>query len=206
MATNMAIMRFPRWCVLFVDLDGTIRFSQAGTPWCNFPEDVRIYPEASERLLWFREAGWRIIGVSNQAGPVMGQCEYEGVQQAITKTVYEVGAFGDPQKRIMLDVLACFHHPDDGCTCRKPRPGMIHMGIQNLMRTEAKGKGIVRPEDCLVVGDREEDKGLAAAVGMVFMEASDWRSLTKEQLAPWLEYPDKVNRREDYVAAGLVKA
>lgn len=46
--------------------------------------------------------------------------------------------------------------PDDGCACRKPRPGLLLAAARRLE---------VAPEACVVVGDRGSDMAAAAAVG-----------------------------------------
>ena len=50
----------------------------------------------------------------------------------------------------------CPHAPDDGCTCRKPEPGLI--------RRAADALGVA-PERCAVVGDIGSDVEAARAAG-----------------------------------------
>jgi D-glycero-D-manno-heptose 1,7-bisphosphate phosphatase len=54
----------------------------------------------------------------------------------------------------------CPHGPEDGCDCRKPRPGML----KNI----AKDFG-VPPRDVISVGDSLRDFQAAQAVGMQFV-------------------------------------
>jgi len=53
-------------------------------------------------------------------------------------------------------IFVCPHGPDDGCDCRKPRPGLIHQAATRLG---------FEPRAAVVVGDKMVDVELAHAVG-----------------------------------------
>jgi len=53
-------------------------------------------------------------------------------------------------------VQVCPHGPDDGCTCRKPAPGMVKAACTELD---------VDPARCVVVGDIGADVEAAVAAG-----------------------------------------
>ena len=55
-------------------------------------------------------------------------------------------------------VQICPHGPDDGCTCRKPAPGMVKAACAELD---------VDPARCVVIGDIGADVGAAEAAGAV---------------------------------------
>ncbi len=50
----------------------------------------------------------------------------------------------------------CPHGPEDGCACRKPRPGMVIAAARSIG---------VRAEECVVVGDIGADAEAAHAAG-----------------------------------------
>jgi D-glycero-D-manno-heptose 1,7-bisphosphate phosphatase len=52
--------------------------------------------------------------------------------------------------------VVCPHHPDDGCLCRKPQPGLLREAARVLR---------VDPARCAVVGDIGADIEAAHAVG-----------------------------------------
>jgi histidinol-phosphate phosphatase family protein len=52
--------------------------------------------------------------------------------------------------------LTCPHAPEEGCSCRKPAPGLVLRAAASLG---------VRPADCVVVGDIGADVRAAAAAG-----------------------------------------
>ncbi|MEU7599308.1 HAD hydrolase-like protein [Streptomyces sp. NPDC039022] len=53
-------------------------------------------------------------------------------------------------------MLYCPHSPDTGCSCRKPRPGLLHAALTRM--------GAV-PDETVLVGDHESDLLAAEAVG-----------------------------------------
>jgi histidinol phosphatase-like enzyme len=55
-------------------------------------------------------------------------------------------------------VQVCPHGPDDGCTCRKPAPGMVKAACAQLD---------VDPARCVVIGDIGADVEAATAAGAV---------------------------------------
>ncbi|MGL4648387.1 MAG: HAD-IIIA family hydrolase, partial [Caldilineaceae bacterium] len=53
-------------------------------------------------------------------------------------------------------VLCCPHHPDEGCPCRKPQPGLLHQAAAHF--------GLELAE-CVFVGDSLSDLQAANAAG-----------------------------------------
>jgi D-glycero-D-manno-heptose 1,7-bisphosphate phosphatase len=70
-------------------------------------------------------------------------------------------------------VFTCPHHPDAGCFCRKPLPGLLHRAVTWVQTYER-----VEPirEACVMVGDRPEDQEAAFHAGVRFIDAATWRS------------------------------
>jgi histidinol-phosphate phosphatase family protein len=106
---------------------------------------VRGAREAVRRL---RDAGLRVAVISNQSGVARGLIG-EGDVRAVNARVDElVGPFDA--------FLVCPHGPDDGCTCRKPRPGLVH---------DAAARLGVDAQRCVVIGDIGADVAAARAAG-----------------------------------------
>ena len=165
--------------VLFLDLDGTVRhgFDELGR-FVNGPDDVVIFDGVPEKLLAYRDAGWRIIGVSNQGGIALGHLSLKDCTHAMLRTQMRTnGAFDK--------IVWCQHHPSAAdpemsrCWCRKPRPGMLIEGALHLAEESEKRFGraeIYPPHMALMVGDRQEDRGAAEAANVDFVDALWWRT------------------------------
>lgn len=159
--------------VLYLDLDGTVRkgFDELGR-FVNNANDVELFPRMPERLLGYKQRGYRIVGVSNQGGISTGQVTMENVRAAVMRT-QELSH--DAFDRILI----CQHHPDAfdpeyrNCFCRKPKMGMLVMACEALFAQHPDE--IYPPHLALMVGDRDEDRKCAESAGVAFKWAKDWR-------------------------------
>jgi len=141
--------RAPSWpppvrAVLF-DRDGTL---VEDVPYNGDPDAVRPVEGAAATVRRLRRAGIRVGVVSNQSGIARGLLTHDDVEAVNARVDALVGPFDTWQ--------CCPHGPDDGCGCRKPRPGLVHAAARALG---------VRPEECLVVGDIGSDVLAARAAG-----------------------------------------
>jgi D-glycero-D-manno-heptose 1,7-bisphosphate phosphatase len=130
--------------VLF-DRDGTL---VVDVPYNGDPAKVAPVPGARAALELLRAAGIPTGVVTNQSGIARGLITADQAD-AVNRRVDELlGPFAVWQ--------VCPHGPDDGCGCRKPRPGMV------LAAAERLG---VHPGRMAVVGDIGADVEAAAAAG-----------------------------------------
>ena len=130
--------------VLF-DRDGTL---VVDVPYNGDPELVEPMPGAREVVAALRDAGVLVGVVTNQSGIARGLITREQADAVNSRIDDELGPFDDWR--------VCPHGPDDGCRCRKPRPGMV------LDAADAMG---VSSRDVAVVGDIGADVEAAAAAG-----------------------------------------
>jgi HAD superfamily hydrolase (TIGR01662 family) len=150
--------------VLF-DRDGTLVHD---FPYNGDPAWVRPVDGAKEALDRLRARGVRIGVVSNQSGVARGLITRDQVDACMDRLAELLGPFDTVQ--------VCPHGPDDGCTCRKPAPGMVKAACAELD---------VHPARCVVIGDIGADVEAAAAAG-----------------ALGILVPTPVTRREEVAAAG----
>ncbi|MYR41094.1 HAD family hydrolase [Streptomyces sp. SID5910] len=130
--------------VLF-DRDGTLVHD---VPYNGDPARVRPVDGAREAVALLRAHGIRVGVVTNQSGIARGLVTDADVRRVNRRVDELIGPF---------DVWAvCPHGPDDGCPCRKPRPGMVQW---------AAGRLGTAPADCVVVGDIGADVEAAARAG-----------------------------------------
>jgi HAD superfamily hydrolase (TIGR01662 family) len=161
--------RVPRWrglpdLVLF-DRDGTLVHD---FPYNGDPDWVRPVDGAKEALDRLRAHGVRVGVVSNQSGVARGLITRHQVDACMDRLAELLGPFDTVQ--------VCPHGPDDGCTCRKPAPGMVKAACAELD---------VDPARCVVIGDIGADVEAAEAAGAV-----------------GIMVPTPVTRRAEVAAAG----
>jgi D-glycero-D-manno-heptose 1,7-bisphosphate phosphatase len=134
---------------LFLDRDGTVIVH---IPYLADAEDVALLPGAGEALARFTAADYLLVLITNQSG--VGRGYFSETQLAAQhERLRELLA---PYAVAFAALHYCPHRPDDGCTCRKPLPGMI--------QTAASELGINCGESWMV-GDRESDIGAGVAAG-----------------------------------------
>lgn len=148
--------------VLYLDLDGTVRNEI----------DQLVYPEALDKMREYQRAGFAIALLTNQGGIATGDVTLDEVTRGIIQTHKACGGIFDA-------ICVCRHSPDvedpeiANCLCRKPKIGMV---IQAQQMIERKFNCICPPHLALFVGDRAEDEQCAAAAGIDFQWARDWRN------------------------------
>lgn len=130
--------------VLF-DRDGTL---VVDVPYNTDPALVQPMPGAVAAVRALRAAGLPLGVVSNQSGIARGLITPAQLDAVHARVDEIFGAFDTWQ--------FCPHGPEDGCPCRKPRPGLV------LAAAEALGVAVT---DVVVVGDIGADVGAAAAAG-----------------------------------------
>lgn len=134
----------PPRAVLF-DRDGTL---VEDVPYNGDPARVRLMPTARAAVEAARAAGVPVGVVSNQSGVARGLLTHHQVDAVRRRVDALLGPFA---------VWAvCPHGPDDGCACRKPRPGLVLAACERLG---------VPPGRAVVIGDIGADVAAARAAG-----------------------------------------
>ena len=110
---------------VFCDRDGTIN---RDVPYCSSPKEFKLLPGAGEAIARLNKAGLAVVVITNQSGVGRGYFT-EGVLQLIHQKMQEDLAC---HKARVDAVYYCPHHPDDGCSCRKPKPGLIFQAAKEL--------------------------------------------------------------------------
>lgn len=141
-------MSAPR-CVL-LDRDGVLNVDHpTGT---GSLDQLAMLPGAVAAVARFTAAGWRVLVVTNQSAVGRGTldpAELERINAAIEAAVVAAGGRIDGW-------YVCPHHPDDGCACRKPAPGLLE---------RARAEHGFDPAATTFVGDALRDAEAAIAAG-----------------------------------------
>ncbi len=131
--------------LVLLDRDGTL---VEDVPYNGDPEKVRPLPGVRNALDRLRHAGVRVGVVSNQSGIAQGLISEADALAVNAEVERQLGPFEV--------VEMCPHGRDDGCDCRKPRPGMVDRACERLG---------VRTGRCVVIGDIESDVRAGEAAG-----------------------------------------
>ncbi|KKK06885.1 haloacid dehalogenase [Micromonospora sp. HK10] len=130
---------------MLLDRDGTL---VEDVPYNGDPEKVRPVPGAREALDRLRAAGLRLAVVTNQSGLARGYFT-EAQMRAVHARIEELlGPFDH--------WAICPHDDTDGCSCRKPAPGLVHEAARTVGTA---------PRRCVLVGDIGRDMTAALAAG-----------------------------------------
>lgn len=136
--------------VLFLDRDGVLIED------CHYlsdPDLVVLVAGVPAALRAARDAGFSLVGVSNQSGLGRGRFspdDLAAVMGRLDELLVDAGA--------PLDAFHyCPHAPDADCNCRKPRPGLL----EEAARRTPWDRGT-----SWVVGDKGSDIRLARDAGL----------------------------------------
>lgn len=157
---------FARHPAVILDRDGVLNERPPKAEYLRRPEDLRWLPGAREALRQFAQAGFRVLVVSNQAGigrGLMSVADLEAVHARMRADALAAGGRIDA-------IYYCPHGWDAGCTCRKPKPGMLFQAQRafhlDLTRTP-------------FVGDDPRDAEAARAAGCPFYPVGPGRPLVE---------------------------
>jgi D-glycero-D-manno-heptose 1,7-bisphosphate phosphatase len=154
---------------VFLDRDGVLNRALVRNRKPYAPRhlrEFRLLPGAAEAVRELKTVGFLIIVVTNQ--PDVGH--------GLTTPQTLAAMHARLSERLPVDaILVCPHRQDAGCTCRKPKPGMIHQAETDW------GINVTRS---YLVGDRPTDivAGRAAGLYTVFLD--------RGYAEPLLEPPD----------------
>jgi D-glycero-D-manno-heptose 1,7-bisphosphate phosphatase len=137
---------------LFLDRDGIVDelvFYESSGEW-EAPrriEDLRMIDGVRAPLQRFADAGWLLFLVTNQPSAAKGKTSIEALREVNDAVIAQL-----PIARSYV----CFHHPSEGCDCRKPKPFFLHEAAREL--------GVDLAQSWMV-GDQDSDLTCGRAAG-----------------------------------------
>lgn len=147
----------------FLDRDGTLnRDSRA---YITSPAGLKIYAFAAKAVALLNRKGYRVVVLTNQSGVARGYMKLATSKAINFKLVRELRRAG----AVIDAVYFCPHGPDDGCSCRKPSPGLIEEALKDCPADMARS---------FMAGDKRSDLELARRAGIKgeFVLTGQWRS------------------------------
>ena len=109
----------------FLDRDGTLC---QDVPYCARPEDFNLLPRAAEGVSLLNSVGFKVVVVTNQSGIGRGyfaEADLARIHEKMRRDLAHGGAYVDA-------IYYCPHHPQAGCSCRKPQPGLVRQAAEEL--------------------------------------------------------------------------
>lgn len=135
---------------ILLDRDGVINHD--APTGIHTPDMWRPIPGSLEAIASLNRAGWQVFVITNQSGIARQYYDLEALSDIHEKMMRELASLGG----YIQEIFFCPHHPDEGCHCRKPKPGLFF---------RCRDKYDFQLEDVYYVGDKESDVKAARAAG-----------------------------------------
>ncbi len=127
---------------VFLDRDGVLNRAilRDGRPYPPATlAEFQVLPDAPNALEALKDAGFLLIGVTNQPDVARGT-QSRAVVEAINAALLAALP--------LREILVCYHDDRDGCDCRKPRPGLL---------LQAAARHAIDLRSSFMIGDRWKD-------------------------------------------------
>ena len=140
----------PNKGLVVLDRDGVINrdsdtFIKSAAEWVPLPGSIAAIASLSK-------AGYTVAVASNQSGLARGLFS----RNALTAMHRKLRRLVANEGGVVARIVICPHGPDDGCDCRKPKPGLL---------TRLAKHFAVSTRGVPVIGDSLRDLEAAVAVG-----------------------------------------
>lgn len=136
--------------LIILDRDGVINYDSDA--FIKTPAEWIPIPGSLEAIAKLNHAGHTVVVATNQSGIARGlytESDLAAIHEKMRTQLAAVGGHID-------GIFYCPHGPDDGCACRKPKPGLL---LQIAAQFQVDWK------EALSVGDAARDIAAAQSVG-----------------------------------------
>ena len=113
--------------IIFVDRDGVINVDLIGD-YIKHPDEFRFEPGAVQALHMFRDGGYKIVIISNQAG--VGDGIF--TEAAMWKVHRHMESLLKKEGLEAWKTYYCLHGKEAGCGCRKPETGLFEQAARDF--------------------------------------------------------------------------
>jgi D-glycero-D-manno-heptose 1,7-bisphosphate phosphatase len=146
--------------VVFLDRDGVINKRPAQADYVKTWAEFEFLPGAIEGLGLLSRKGYEMYIVTNQPGVARGKMTKNDLDTIHGNMQEELRKRGVEIKGI----YACLHGWEDGCNCRKPKPGLLF---------QASSEHYFDVTKAIFIGDdpRDEEAGEAAGCKTILMDS-----------------------------------
>ena len=114
--------------VVFLDRDGVINKYPGDRLYVTSLKKFCFLPGAKEAIAKLSKAGFKIFIASNQAGVGKGLYAHRTLEAITRRMLVKIEKAGGRIDKVYY----CLHRKDAGCSCRKPRPGLLKKAAQEF--------------------------------------------------------------------------
>lgn len=167
--------------VVFLDRDGIINRYPGDFDYVKSWSEFYFLPKVKSSLKRLNDAGFKIFIVSNQAGIAKGIYSQVALELITKRMLKEL----NDCKVNIAGVYYCTHKPEDNCSCRKPKTGLIDKAISGLKK---EGEEIKLSESYLI-GDTISDIQTGRAAGLLTILVFSGKE-KPDNKTKWAIFPD----------------
>lgn len=180
---------------VFLDRDGVINAYPGDLKYVTTWQEFHFLPKAVMALKKLTDSGYKIFIISNQAGISKGAYSKEALDLITENMLSELAKY----KVEIAGVYYCMHRPEDNCSCRKPKSGLVEMAIAKL-KTEGFDIEFARS---FFIGDtiRDIETGKAAGLKTILVFSGKEKLENKNN---WRSLPD-LTARDLFEAVDIIK-
>jgi histidinol-phosphate phosphatase family protein len=169
---------------IILDRDGVLNKKPPRAHYVRMWSEFEWLEGAKKALRLLNQAGYRVILASNQAGIARGamtMADLMDIHERMKSDALQAGGRIDA-------IYFCPHNWDEGCECRKPKPGLLFQAQRDFSLDLSR---------TYFIGDDERDAQAADAAGCLSILINNERSLldvthqmlAEEMLAPVADSP-----------------
>ena len=114
--------------LIILDRDGVI--NEDSNDFIKSEEEWQAIPGSLDAIARLNRGGFRIVVATNQSGLARGKFDYASLNSIHRKMHAHLSQYGG----VIEAIFFCPHAPEDDCSCRKPKPGLLHE-ISRRLRT-----------------------------------------------------------------------
>lgn len=137
---------------IILDRDGVINYDSQ--EYIKSPEEWVPIPGSLHAIAQLNRFGFHVLVATNQSGIARGFYDLDMLDRIHEKCTRELAAVGG----YIDEIFFCPHHPDDGCSCRKPKPGLLH---------QVQAKYPIQLRETFLIGDSLVDVQAGEAAGCI---------------------------------------
>jgi D-glycero-D-manno-heptose 1,7-bisphosphate phosphatase len=137
---------------IFLDRDGVILCKKPDGEYITNVDEMEFLPGAAQAIAKLSRSGFKIIIATNQRGVATGKIKLADLEDIHVRLKQVVASLGGE----VCDVFYCPHDLSEGCTCRKPKAGML---------LQAAKEHQLLLNECWMIGDAATDIAAGKAAG-----------------------------------------